>query len=105
MVQDVLFNQGLDGFFFGIDLAGGDDGDGVFCVEPADFPARCIVDREDAPVQFVGVFLFLDGTDGLDRLFKGEIGDLFVRHGGSLLRGLLGVVHGSGQQPKITGRA
>ena len=65
VVQDVIFNQGLDFCFFRIGFSGGNYCNGILGIKPADFIAADVINSKDAPVEFMGMFFFLDGPDHL----------------------------------------
>jgi hypothetical protein len=64
-VQDVIFNQGLDFGFFRVGFTGNQDCNGIFSIKPANFVALYVINSKDAPVGFMGMFFFLDGSDYL----------------------------------------
>ena len=65
VVQDIFFNQGLDFSFFGIDLSGGYNRNGILRIKPADLFTVNVINSKNASVELMGVFFFLDGTDDL----------------------------------------
>jgi len=86
VVQDVVFNQGLDNGLFRIGFPGGDDGNGIFSIKPAEFLALYVINSKDAPVGFMGMFFFLDGSNDLQGLIIRQVGNMLVWHAGNLYK-------------------